>query len=352
MIKTVFLLLPISALLISCSSAKNKDKEPEKSSIFSDKPTEVKAKLIDYELFNFELVSNGAITANKKTDLKFTSSDVVTSIYVKNGDHVVEGQKIASLNTFKLRNSLEQTKDNMDRAKLELQDILIGQGYSLKEQNAIPEEVLKIAKLKSNFDQCRISFELAEYNLKAATLISPINGLVANLFTKENNVPDGSVPFCTIIDIQQPEVVFRILENELSLIRKNDEVFVSPFSDNNLICKGKIREINPAIDFNGMVRLTASVNNIQNKFYDGMNVRVRVRRAVDKQLLIPKSALVLRNGRKVVFTSRSGKAKWNYVQTSLENSESYVVTEGLQKGDSVIFDGNINLADESPIVLR
>lgn len=352
MSKIVFFLLSLSFFLLSCSSTTNKDAKPEKQSIVSDKPTEVKVKQIDYEPFHYELVSNGTIVALNKTDLRFASSDVVTSIYVKNGERVVKGQKLATLNTFKLRNSLEQAKDNLERAKLELQDILIGQGYSIKEQNTVPAEVLKIAKVKSNFDQCRISFELAEYNLKAATLISPINGLVANLFTKENNIPDGSLPFCTIIDIEHPEVVFKILENELSLIRKNDDVLVSPFSDKDLPCKGKIREINPAIDFNGMVRLSASVENTQNRFYDGMNVNVRVRRAIEKQLLIPKSALVLRNGRKVVFTCQHGKAKWNYVQTSLENYDSYVVTEGLQKSDSVIFDGNINLADETPIVLR
>ena len=101
-----------------------------------------------------------------------------------------------------------------------------------------------------------------------------------------------------------------------------------------------------------MVQIKASVENPQSKLYDGMNVMIRVQRAVDKQLLIPKSALVLRNGRKVVFTYKKGLAQWVYVQTSLENSESYVVTEGLNQGDSVIYEGNINLAHESPVVLK
>ena len=44
-------------------------------------------------------------------------------------------------------------------------------------------------------------------------------------------------------------------------------------------------------------------------------------------------------------------AQWVYVETGMENSESYVVTDGLQEGDSVIYDGNVNLAHETPIVV-
>ena len=352
--RTITLILPLLVLLFACSSNKEKDenKNEETTDILPDKPTEVKTKLIKVEMFHYELVSNGTVSAIRKADLRFQTSEVVTGIFVKNGDKVVKGQKLASLDTFKLRSNLEQTKDNLERARLELQDVLIGQGYSLNNQSAIPEDIMKIAKVKSNFDQSRINYEMAEYNLENASLIAPFPGVVANLFSKENNVPINSEPFCTIVDIKQPEVVFMVLENELSLVGKGDGVLVSPFSSGDYVSKGKILEINPVVDKNGMVRIKAIIDNSQNKFYDGMNVRVRVQRAVDKQLLIPKSALVLRNNRKVVFTAKNGHAQWVYVETSLENSESYVVNDELHEGDSVIVDGNINLAHESPIVVR
>ncbi len=343
------------ALLSGC---KSKDKKNEKllddntSAVSSDKPTEVKAKPVRNEMFNYELVSNGTVAAQKKADLKFQSSDIVTHIFVKNGDRVAKGQKLASLDAFKLQKALEQSRDIFERAKLDLQDVLIGQGYSLKNQESIPDDVMKIAKVKSNYDQNRINYEMAEYNLKSATLRAPFSGIVANLDTKENNIPTGTNPFCTIVDVVHPEVVFMVLENELSFVRKGDGVLVSPFSSDESALKGKVTEINPIVDKNGMVQIKASVENPQSKLYDGMNVRIRVQRAVDKQLLIPKSALVLRNGRKVVFTYKKGLAQWVYVQTSLENSESYVVTEGLNQGDSVIYEGNINLAHESPVVLK
>ena len=44
-----------------------------------------------------------------------------------------------------------------------------------------------------------------------------------------------------------------------------------------------------------------------------------MKRSVGEQLVIPKTAVVLRSGKQVVFTLKDGKAMWNYVHTGLEN---------------------------------
>ena len=67
---------------------------------------------------------------------------------------------------------------------------------------------------------------------------------------------------------------------------------------------------------------------------------------------MPKTAVVLRTGKQVVFTVVDGKAVWNYVQTGLENATEYTITsETLKEGDQIIVSGNINLAHESPVKL-
>jgi multidrug efflux pump subunit AcrA (membrane-fusion protein) len=41
-----------------------------------------------------------------------------------------------------------------------------------------------------------------------------------------------------------------------------------------------------------------------------------------------------------------------YVQTAQENSDSYVITEGLNEGDQIIYEGNFNLAHDAPVVVK
>jgi len=347
----LYCFLYLCLLFLSCSSKKDKPEEGSISTVLPDEISEVRALRLDYTDFHHELIANGTVSARNKADLRFQTSEVIAAIYVKNGDRVVKGQKIAMLDPFKLQNALSQARDSRERAKLDLQDVLIGQGYSLGDSARIPPEVMQIAKVKSNYDQSANQYALAEYNLQHSILYAPFNGVVANLFAKVYNLPDASQPFCTIIDNARPEIEFKVLESELAFLRTGDKVRVSPFSAGESTCDGQVTEINPMVDRNGMVIVKAQINNPQNRLYDGMNVKVQIQRSLGKQLVIPKEALVLRTNKKVVFTLKNGLAQWVYVETGLENSSSYVITNGLAVGDSVIYEGNVNLAHEAPVKL-
>jgi len=350
--KNLTIPLFLIALLVctgSCSSKPQEAKEEQVKTKLAEEQTQVKVLKLVKTAFAREILANGAIAASHKADLFFQTNEVVTLIFVKNGDRVAKGQKIASLDLFKLNNALQQTSDNWEKSKLELQNVLIGQGYSVKDSAHVPIEIMRIAKTRSNYTQTRIQFELSGYHLKNAVLYAPFNGVVANLFSKEQNQPISGQPFCSIIDNGSPEVIFQVLESELVLISVGDKVVVSPFSVANYDAVGKIVEINPVVDRNGMVRVKATVQSPANKLYDGMNVNVRVQKTVPNQLIIPKKALVLRTNRQVVFTLHNGKSMWNYVKTGLENANGFIITEGLTQGDSVIYDGNINLAHEAPV---
>ena len=82
-----------------------------------------------------------------------------------------------------------------------------------------------------------------------------------------------------------------------------------------------------------------------------MNVKVIIEEKVSYQLVIPKQAVVLRSEKQVVFTLQTGKAKWNYVKTGLENISSFSINEGLKQGDTIIYDGNLNLAHDAEVVV-
>ena len=340
-------------LIIACSSSK-KESQDEKGvvTVLPDSPDEVKVFTLARTDFNRELISNGTIAAEQKADLYFQTSEVVTSIFIKNGDRVTAGQAIASLDPFKLTNRLRQAKDNLERSTLELHNLLIGQGYSLNDASRTPpDDVMQTARVRSNYDQSEIQYELAEYELQHATLYAPFAGTVANLFQKPFNMSSPGELFCTIIGNASNEVVFYLVENELSEVKNGDRIQVLPFAIPDYVSEGRITEINPTIDRNGTVRVKASVNNPGNRLYEGMNVRVKIQQAIPNQLTIPKSALVLRSNKQVVFTLLNGIAQWNYVQTGLENSTHYTIVDGLQEGNIVIYEGTLNLAHETPVTV-
>ena len=297
--------------------------------------------------FHHELISNGKLSAQRCADLRFETAETIADIRVKNGDRVQAGQPLASLATFRLTNKLEQAETALAQAKLELQDVLIGHGYSLVDSARVPAETMRLVKVRSGYTQALQNYQLAAYVLQKATLTAPFSGIVANLSAKVYNTASTTEVFCTLIDPTSLEAVFTVLENELPLVKPGDQVAIRPFAS-TIETSGSISEINPAVDEHGMVQLKARVN-AKIGLFEGMNVRVSVKRSLGEQLVVPKSAVVLRSGKQVVFTLEDHKAVWNYVRTGLENADSYTIEEGLQAGMQVITSGNINLAHESPV---
>ncbi|MDE7396183.1 MAG: HlyD family efflux transporter periplasmic adaptor subunit, partial [Muribaculum sp.] len=181
-----------------------------------------------------------------------------------------------------------------------------------------------------------------------ATLRAPFDGVVANIEAKKYNRADQSKPFCRVLGADM-DVEFNMLESEIGLINIGDKVEILPYSTGDMF-SGHITEINPTVNSDGMVRATASVG-YGNALCDGQNVKVRVKKDVGNQLTVPKSAVVLRSGKPVVFTlnETGDKAIWNYVTIGLENMTEYTITDGLTEGMTVITDGNVNLAHQSPV---
>ncbi len=345
----LFLLCMVVVLATACSE-KKKETQADIATIVANNDNEVTVEVLKRRIFVHELVSNGKVTAGAQADLRFETGGIIARIYVKNGDHVRKGQKLAELDKFRLANKLLQAKEAMERAELELQDVLIGQGYPPGKTD-VPADIMKLARIKSGYDQSLSQYKLAQYEEAHATLTAPFDGVIANLFAKPFNNANVSETFCSVISTHGMEVDFTVLESELVLIKNGDKIKVTPYSDAASHYDGHITQINPLVDDKGMVRVRAQVSG-NKKLFSGMNVRINVHRSLGERLVIPKTSVVLRSGRQVVFTLKQGKAQWNYIKTDLENMDSYSLVEGLNEGDTVIVTGNMNLAHDAPVIVR
>ncbi|MEG1615319.1 MAG: efflux RND transporter periplasmic adaptor subunit [Bacteroidales bacterium] len=343
---TGIMLMPI----LSCTRAQSSEEETMKTAALlpADKPAVSVIKL-ESKAFNQELISNGKLTAKRMVDLYFKNTEPVARIYVKNGQRVAKGEKLAELDSFKLNQKLIQATVSLEKSRLDLADLLIGQGYAPEDSVSVPVSTMRLVRIKSGYDQALSNYELAKRERQEAVLTAPFAGIVANLFMAELNAPSLSVPFCRLIDPSSLEAAFTVLESELPMIHRGDKVRVQPFSTTDNSYTGIITEVNPLVESSGMVQVRASVNG-NDRLFEGMNVQINILRVVPDQWVVPKSAVVLRSGKQVVFTLREGKAIWNYVNTALENEHEYTIRgEEIQEGDLVIVDNNINLAHEAPV---
>lgn len=345
---TLIFTLSIFSLWACSGESKSGDEEKLQNIPTEDKAT-VSVAVVHSAIFNDEIVSNGKVAAGKYADVYWEVDGVLASVLVVNGQNVTKGTTLAQMETFRHKNALESAKAEMERTRLAMQEIIIGQGMD-PETDSIPEKVIHLAEVKSGFLQSNASYLSALYDYEHCVLKAPIDGVVANISDKPSNRANRSAAFCRIIDMNSFTAEFSIIENELPMVEIGNEVVIRAFAKPEKTWGGTITEINPYIENNGMVKVKAKIRNATG-LYEGTNISVRIRREAGVHKAVPKGAVVLRSGRPVVFKAVKGKAQWVYVETTKENSESVaIVCEDIQEGDTIVVSGNTFLAHNSEII--
>lgn len=352
-----FVFVILTAFLGACA-AKNAERPTEAAKRqYLDQQNPVEVMILQNGPFLRELVNNGKLVALRKSELQFRVGEQLEKVAFHNGDMVKTGQLIAELNPFTFSQQVSNIEIQLKRARLEMQNVLIGQGYNTMDSTKIPRHIYEMAAIKSGYAEASQSMKSAQFNLESTRIVAPFNGKVANIVQKQYDRINAGVTFCTLIDDSEFEAEFKIVESEAKEIRLGDEVQVIPFSDNTNY-KGRISEINPVIDENGLILVKADVKN-PGGLMDGMNVKVLIEKQVPNQLVVPKSAVLLRDNQEVLFRcTKDSIAFWTYVQVTGENTTCYSVIAHPDKGatltagDTVIVSGNLNLAHESKVVVN
>lgn len=306
--------------------------------------------------FPRELLSNGKLAASARASLSFSSSGPLAQVNVQSGRQVSKGSVLARLSRPDLDLALESATLALGKAEMDMYDYLVGQGYPARDTLSVPPALLETAKMKSGYAVARNALAKARQDVAGTVLRAPFSGRVADVKLRKYDL-SGTDPFCTLIDDSAFDVDFTVMESEYGFLSAGLPVKVTPYADASFSCTGRILSINPSVDKSGQIDIRARIPG-DKRLLDGMNVKVSVERLIPGQLVVPRSAVVIRDNLDVLFTyTDDGKAHWTYVKILASNSSSHVVTANeergatLSEGDRVIISGNLNLADGSDVVL-
>ena len=350
----LILSMSLMTLAAGCTSGES---ETEKTGRLQYAPetNNVKVMKIEKGPFFRQLTANGRLHADRKIAMYFNTQDVISDIRVRNGQDVMAGDTIALQDATDEKLELESAGISLARAELDYMDVLAGQGFGLSDTASAPEHVRKAAKIRSGYFSAENSLRKAVQVVKNTVLTAPFSGRVADIRVHAYD-KSTSEPFCSLIDDSRFDVSFTVLESEYRFLENGLPVTVVPFFGEGQALTGVIEDINPSIDEKGQVAVRASVVN-DGTLVDGMNVKIVVERRVDDMLVVPKSAVLIRDNMSVLFRYSKGRAQWTYVDVLMSNGDSHAVRANadrgaeLSPGDTVIISGNLNLADGSEVIM-
>ena len=347
--------LIVALTVVSCGNKEEKQEEATPDAV-EQKLNEnyVDTIVLHRTTFSKQMKCNGKLRALAKSELTMPLQGLLKKIQVKNGSLVKKGDLLAAIDKEEAERDLKQAEREQERARVDLIDKLIGLGYD-EDLSKVPETLLKRTQITSGYATAEHQLQTARTNLAKCNLYAPFSGRIADMDCKLHQKAEK---FCTLIDDAWFDVEFNILEAELNSVCLGQKVTVSPFVDEQKTFDGHINEINPVIDEKGQIKIRAKIRNERNYLIEGMNVRVIVEKEVHNMFVVPKDAVVMRDGYSVVFRYEDGQAVWTYVDVVYSNIKSHAITGNKKKEtelhdkDIIIVSGNLNLADGTQVLLR
>ncbi|MDH5598806.1 MAG: efflux RND transporter periplasmic adaptor subunit, partial [Cyclobacteriaceae bacterium] len=271
-------------------------------------------------------------------------SGTIASIDYKNGQNVKKGAILVKLENTREALALEKARANYNERLNEYNSQLIG----FSKQN-LTDTIRNSLRYSTGLSRAEIELKEAELSFRNTVIRAPISGVISNLSVHPGNNVEPSLSLCHIHNPSKMNVEVRILESDIGKIKKGLECRLSPVSYKDNPYPGTIKEINPRIvPETGMGIVAVQVNQPQG-LLPGMHVNVEIKVPHEKNILVPSDAVVIRSGKKVVFTTKNGIAAWNYVECGKENGRDIEILNGINDGDTVIISNNLQLAHDAKV---
>ncbi len=330
--------------------------QPENNNRSSNtsEPITIRAVPAERVPFSLRTITTGHLSAARQAEISMPVSGLLQELPLSEGQLIKEGDLMAKIDDTALRFQLDDYQFAYEDALLKKNDLLIANGGQAGVDTSVNPQKLKLIIIESGFERAKQNIRRGEHELAQARLLAPFSGIVAELEARRHQQINAGEKICRLIDPQSFQVVFQVLETDALQVRKGQVVKVFPNARPDLELSASVANIDPIVSENGLVKIKADLR-FPKSFQplEGLKVKVYLEKRIPNQIVIPKSALVLRSGRQVVFVYDPDEslAKWHYVEVAYENNEQLAIGEGLEAGDLVIHEGNLNLAHDAEVTL-
>lgn len=345
----VLCMVSVSIGGLSCKSSSESD--PAVKPAESESQTsaglnnDVKVSPCIMDVFAKRTILTGVIKARESASISSLVGGMINKLQMADGQHIRKNDILLSLDDTEDVYALEQAKIRHSDATIKKNDLLMQYGGAPDDHASVNAQQLKVIFSNTGYLKTIQDIKELEYRIGRKKIKAPFDGIVADMKVKPYEIISAGQQLCTLINPATYEVSFMVMENYALKMRKGQTITVHPLHAPNVRMTAGINTINPKVNDQGLVEVRAKLNGNASHLFENMNMQVFLEEKTKPYILVPKSALVRRSERTVVFTYEEATmtAKWNYVTIVDENDTQYAISDGLKPGQLIIYDGNLNL---------
>ena len=336
---------PIAAMvafsLVKCSNNQAATIPP------ADDPITVKLQPVVTGSYTRSLQYSGLIASNAEARLSFKIGGIISKVYVKEGDKVVKGQLLASLDLTEIDAQVQQATQNLEKSKRDEGRIA----------NLYKDTVASLEQLQNTHTQLSVAAEalrIAQFNRQYAQIRAAEGGAILQKFLNEGEYATAGTAVLLFNGTQQNDWVVRfgVSDRDWAALKKGDQAIVTIDAYPDQHFTGVITKMAEGADpASSTYPVEITVSPAGHRFAPGLFCTLQLQPSSRQTLtMIPAEALAEGDGKTgYVYTLNTDKktVKKNPVRIAYLQKDKIAISSGLENVSEVITDGVGYLTERS-----
>ncbi len=305
------------------------------------------------------LEASGYVVAERKAAVASKATGRLVYLGVSEGDKVTKGEIIARLEDNDVKAQLAEAKANLELNEANLSDASwnYNRDKTLLKSGSITESTFESAKTgylkgKASVDVAKASVQVAEVALDNTYVRAPFDGTV---ISKNADVGEIVAPMAgsinargtvvTIADMTSLEVEPDVAESNIEKVAPGEPCIITLDAYPGVQYEGYVSKIIPTANRSkGTVTVKVKFKKYDSRVLPEMSAKVLFLKGGKKlsassarpELAIPRSAVVTRGDKQIVFRIKNGRAIETEVSIGRQLGKYVEVKSGLSDGERVV----------------
>ncbi len=308
----------------------------------------------------------GNVEAFQSVAIRTQVGGMITEQRVRDGQEVAAGDVLFVLDQRSFQSALKEAQGKLERdqAQLKKAEDDLTRYTGLKQKDVVSQQQFDQAQtdaksLRGSIKLSEAQIEQARLQMEYSVIRAPIPGRVGSVLVNVGNVikANDDRNLLVINQVQPIYVSFSVPEQYLAAITSRLggqplEVLAYVGGDSGDPEKGELAAVDNSVDrATGTIRLKGLFRNANKRLWPGLFARVTLNLANRENVLTVPSTAVQQGlqGSFVYVVGDKNVAEFRLVETGGAVGDRFVVTKGLEPGETVVVDGHVRLAPGVPV---
>jgi RND family efflux transporter MFP subunit len=291
----------------------------------------------------------GTIVAYNDVAVVSETSGRVVKVHAEVGNYKPAGSVLVEVDSELKEAAFKAASVSYEKAKKDLERY-----EALYKEGSISDS--QVEQARWSYQSTEAQYIVARRQFSDTKITTPISGIVTARYVNVGTMVMGApqaTQIANVVDISRLKVKVNVSEKDVIRLKVGEKVEVTTDVFPNSIFTGSIFSVSSKGDEGHTYPVEVVLNNSKQQIKAGMFGRVLFTPKISgAAIVIPRECIVGSVKNATVYVINNNVANLRSVVTGKEVGTSIEILNGLQEGEQVVANGQNNLSDNAPVIIR